>query len=136
MEPLKPPVSQAMTPRVRTVDPHLPVRDVASVLVAERIGSVVVGSEGRGIVTKTDVVAAVGEGEDPEETTAAAVMSTPLESVGPDATLQRAVDLMSERDVKRLVVEDEGELVGVLTTTDLREHLAPDLDQIVGAFVD
>jgi CBS domain-containing protein len=136
MERLDEAVSTAMTPRVRTVDPRLSVRDVSSVMVGERIGSVVVGSEGRGIVTKTDIVDAVSESVDPEETPVSALMSAPLVTVEEDETLQRAVDVISDRDVKRVVVRADGDLVGMLTTTDVREQLAPDLDRIVGMFAE
>lgn len=94
------------------------------------------GSEGRGSVTKTDIVAGLSDAIDPDETHASALMSTPLVSVGPDETLQSALNTMSEQDVKRVLVERDGDLIGILTTTDVREELSPDLGRIVGMFVD
>lgn len=135
MEQLDTPVAEVMTEGVRTVDPGASAREVSTVLASEGIGSVVV-ADGRGILTKTDVVAGLSEAVDPDATPASVLMSSPLVTVDPDATLQAAVDRMGEEGIKRLVVTDGEEPVGILTTTDVVEALSPDLDQIVGMFVD
>jgi CBS domain-containing protein len=54
------------------------------------------------------------------ERTVAEVMTSPVLSVGPEAPLQQAVQLMSDHHVSGLaVVGAAGELVGELTETDL-----------------
>jgi CBS domain-containing protein len=48
------------------------------------------------------------------------IMSTDLETVGPDDTLETARQLMHDRRISHLpVVDDEGRLVGLLTLTDV-----------------
>lgn len=137
METLDTPIDETMTTPIRTVDGRLTVRDVSSILLSERIGSVVVdGSKTVGILTKTDVVAGLDEGVDPDTTPISALMSSPLQTIAHDATLQDAVDTMADAEVKRLVVERGGERVGIVTTTDVVSELSPDLDQIVDMFVD
>lgn len=136
MEVLDTPVSAVMTTDVRTIDPGASVRYLASVLADEEIGSVLVVAGERGILTKTDVVKALSESIDLDATPVSALMSTDLVTVTPDDSLQTAVDAMDRHDIKRVVVERERRVVGVLTTTDVRAELSPDLDQIVGMFAE
>jgi CBS domain-containing protein len=49
-------------------------------------------------------------------------MSQPLVTVAPDKTLRRATQRMDEEAVKKLVVVDDMELVGVLTAQDIIEN--------------
>lgn len=136
MEVLDTPVSTAMTTDVQTIDPGASVRDLASVLAEEGIGSVLVVTNERGILTKTDVIRALSDGVDLDATPVSALMSTDLVTVAPDDSLQTAVGVMDRHGIKRVVVEQERRVVGILTTTDIRAELSPDLDEIVGMFVD
>src|SRR6185295_15712539 len=47
------------------------------------------------------------------------VMSRPVISIGEDAPLARAADLMQGRAIKRLPVVREGKLVGIISRADL-----------------
>lgn len=47
------------------------------------------------------------------------IMSHPIATVGPDATLQEASALMAERDIGFLCVVEDGEIGGTLTDRDL-----------------
>ncbi|MFB6304718.1 MAG: cyclic nucleotide-binding/CBS domain-containing protein [Haloferacaceae archaeon] len=130
-------VRATMTTPVETVDGQTTVREAARVMSEERIGSLIVhGMYDDGIVTKTDLVVGMGHGVDPDSTPVEAVMSSPAVTVAPDVGLQEAVDRMAATGVKRLPVEEDGEMVGIVTTTDLRDVLAPDVDGVVELFAD
>lgn len=80
---------------------------------------VVRGSDVVGIVTEWDVLELVaGEGS-PEETTVEEAMSKPVITVDADSSLSEAANTMASQDVRNLVVEDEGELLGVVTQRDV-----------------
>jgi len=128
------PVRAAMTEPVRTVNAGLSVREVADVLLSEGIGSVVIDDGDRGVVTKTDLVAGLRDGVDPDDTPVAKLMTSPVVTVDADADLQEAVDTMRTRNVKRLPVRDGSDVVGMVTTTDLVEEVAVDLDTVVEMF--
>ncbi|MEF8887108.1 MAG: CBS domain-containing protein [Haloarculaceae archaeon] len=139
MDTLDTPVREVMTGSVRTVDGEVSAAEVAEVLVSEGIGSVVVSgdsAEAAGIVTKTDIVDGVRDGMDPETTPVSALMSSPPVTVSAGATLQTAVDRMAANGLKRLLVEDGGDVTGIVTTTDVVADLSPDLDAIVGMFAE
>jgi signal-transduction protein with cAMP-binding, CBS, and nucleotidyltransferase domain len=137
MDQLETQVSESMNNSVRTVPGWLSPREAAAVFDTEDIGSVVVETAaGNGILTKTDIVAGLSTGIDPDKTSVSELMSAPPISIDRDATLRQAVDTMSEHGIKRLLVEEAGTPVGMLTTTDVVDELSPDLDRIVDMFAD
>jgi signal-transduction protein with cAMP-binding, CBS, and nucleotidyltransferase domain len=126
-------VGTVMTSPVRTVDRSTSAAAVASVLIEEAVGSVIV-RDPPGIVTKTDLVAAIHRGDDLTATTAEALMTRSVVTVAPEADLQTALDRMADHGIKRLVVEADGTFVGIVTTTDVASAFAIDLDAVIGAF--
>ncbi len=90
-------------------------------MAGKNIGSLVVveGSKPKGVVTERDILDRVlAAGKDPEATTVADIMSTNLVEVRPDASLKEAAETMLHKK-NRLLVMDGGELVGIVTATDI-----------------
>jgi len=77
------------------------------------------GSEPVGVVTERDVLSVLVDEPDLQTATVADAMSESLPTVAPEETLDEAADRMSAQSVRRLVVVDRGELVGVITEHDL-----------------
>lgn len=135
MDALETPVRQVMTAPLVTVDGDRPLGDVAGQFGRDGVGSLVVRTEsGDGIVTEGDVVAAVAEGIDPSITPVRDVMSAPLVTVPVSATLRQVTERMDSHRVKHLPVVEDGEVVGIVTSTDVVAALAPNLDEIVRLF--
>lgn len=118
-------IKEVMEQPVETVSPGASARSAATQLVEEGIGSLVVCENGDavGIVTEVDVSQLVSEGYDPETTTVREIMSTPLVSVGPGDPIEEAAELIREHTIKRLPVLEDGQVVGIVTTTDLATYL-------------
>ncbi|MBS3760631.1 MAG: CBS domain-containing protein [Halodesulfurarchaeum sp.] len=127
------PVTDAMTTPVKTVDAGTTASEVAGIMLEEGIGSVLI-RDPSGIVTKTDLVAGIHGGGDLDETPVSALMSSPVLTVDSDDDVQEVIDRMEEHGIKRLVVDSEGGIVGIVTVTDLAETFAIDLDTIIGTF--
>lgn len=137
MNSLDTPVEQVMTKPVKTVDRERTVRDVSKLLASETVGSVVVETEyGRGILTKTDIIAGLRDGIDPDTTPVGDLMTAPVKTIDPSAPLEEAIDTMVEHSIKRLVVDGQAGSVGILTTTDVLQELSPDLDRVVEMFAE
>ncbi|WP_135806975.1 CBS domain-containing protein [Halorussus marinus] len=87
----------------------------------EGVGSVVVlrGSEPVGIMTESDVLGVVADEADPADTPVSEVMSEPIISVEADRGLADAAGTMSREDIRRIVVEEDGELLGLLDERDI-----------------
>lgn len=110
------------------------VQELASRMDDSHVGSVVItdGDEPTGIVTDRDLATRVlGDGMDPAETTASDVMSEDPATIDQTAGFYQATELMSEHGIRRLpVCDDDGELVGIITSDDLNELLADEHMQL------
>jgi CBS domain-containing protein/uncharacterized membrane protein YuzA (DUF378 family) len=119
-------VRDAMTADSETVAPDTPVTEAARLLQREDVGSVPVVDEGRlvGILTDRDIaLRVVGEARNPAKITASKVASSELVTVEPTESLADALQLMARRQVRRLPVIDNGQLVGVLAQADVARQV-------------
>src|SRR5579859_4350445 len=116
-------VSDVMTTEVETVQMNSSLEEVASIMKVENVGAVpVVDEDGDlvGIITDRDIVVrCVAEGKNPAETNVDEVLSHELETIEPDVDVEEAAQLMAERQIRRLPVCEDGELVGMLSIGDL-----------------
>lgn len=104
-----------MTRPVVTVAPETPLKEVAELLGAYHISAVPVADEPGlvGIVSEADLLDRHGEW-------ASDVMSSPVRTIGPAATVTEAARLMHRLRVKRLpVVDASGQLIGIVSRADL-----------------
>ncbi|MFA9417128.1 cyclic nucleotide-binding/CBS domain-containing protein [Natrinema sp. HArc-T2] len=120
-------VGDVMTQSVRTIPPETTACDVATLFAEQDIGSAVVvdpeTGEYSGIVTQSDIMQQVAAGADIESVRVATFLSTPLVTIDSTEDIHTAATLMKEHSIRRLPVTDDGDLVGVLTTTDLTHYL-------------
>ncbi|MDS0259867.1 CBS domain-containing protein [Haloarcula sp. S1CR25-12] len=109
----------------RTITPGSPIVEAATRLRDEGIGSLVVERNGEcvGIITESDIVAVTAEEGDTRELTVGDVMATALVTIAPEADLEVAVDRLRTHGIKKLPVVEDGELVGILTTTDISRYV-------------
>jgi CBS domain-containing protein len=115
-------VKELMTERPVTLDRDASLAEAARLMRDRGIGDVIVvdGEDAEGIVTDRDIVIrGVAEGADPETTRLGQVVSAELVSVAPDDPVERAIQLMREKAVRRLPVLEGGKPVGVLSLGDL-----------------
>lgn len=88
----------------------------------EDVGTVLVTEDGqlRCLVSDRDlVVRAFAEGVDPDRTTVIEAASEDLVTIGPDESVDHAVELMREHAVRRLPVVEGDEAVGIIALGDL-----------------
>jgi CBS domain-containing protein len=122
-------VEQIMTRDPRTIDASDTVTDAARVMRDNDIGDVVVVENGQvsGIVTDRDIVIrAVAEGRDPDSTPVSEACTTGVETIEPDASIDDAVRLIRENDVRRIPVTKDGSPVGIVSLGDLAVEREPE----------
>jgi len=105
-----------------TVDVTAKVVEAAKLMAEKRISGVVVTENGKpvGIVTERDIVSrVVAKNLDPSKTPVKNVMSSPLITVDINTNLIEAVDLMNRKKVRRIVVTENNEVVGIFTVRDV-----------------
>ncbi|HPY23546.1 MAG: hypothetical protein QG655_863 [Actinomycetota bacterium] len=106
------------------------VADVAKAIADKNIGAVIVGDEERptALVSERDVVRVVAGGRDPGAVLARDIASTSLVWCEADDTVEEAAIRMTDREIRHLLVERDGELAGIVSSRDLLGVYATDVD--------
>ncbi len=121
-------VEDVMAKQIVKMESEATVREAAALMERRRCSCLVVarGSIAVGIITERDLVRKVlAISVDPSKVLISDIMSTPLITIGPQATIIEAAEKMSEYLVRRLVVVDKsGALVGLITASDIARLLA------------
>jgi CBS domain-containing protein len=116
-------IRDVMTPNPRTVEPSTPVQAAAKLMRDEDVGPIpiVENNSVTGIVTDRDIVLnVVAEGKDASSTPVSEIASRDLITVDPEQTLDEALRLMAQHQVRRLpVCEEDGRLVGIVAQADV-----------------
>lgn len=100
--------------------------DAIQTVMKDGIRSVIVTREGKpvGIITRRDMLCRCFFQKDyVEKTTAGDVMTQPLITIGPNENVLKAYELMMRKGIRRLVVLEDGKIVGRITLEDIK-HLA------------
>ena len=129
------PVRDIMTRPVITADADLDILSAAKIMGSANVGSLIVVSESKatGILTERDLVKKViAKGVDPRSVLVGDVMSAPVVSIEPEASLHDAASLMLRSRVKRLPVISNGKLLGIITDTDLVSGSSFGMNEILG----
>ncbi len=115
-------ISNLMTSQVLTVRTDVAARYALSQMARRAVSCVVVTQDNKpvGVFTERDVVRLVASGVDLDEVRVDSVMSASLITTSATVAPSSAIALMQKHAVRRLiVVNDRGDLAGVLTQTDL-----------------
>jgi len=118
-----------MTRDPRTVNADDAIVEAARIMRDSDIGDAVVmdGGQVNGIVTDRDIVVrGVAEGRDAGSTPVSEVCTTGVETIDPGATVDDALRLMREHDIRRLPVTKNGRPVGILSLGDLAVEREPE----------
>lgn len=119
-------VQEAMTKDPVTINAEESVTFAAKLMRKKCIGSLIVVREKQvlGIVTERDLVHRVlASTQNPNTVFMTDVMTAPVVTISQREDVASAAKLMKEKGIRRLVVIDQQELVGVLTTDDLTRNL-------------
>ncbi len=121
-------VADIMEKRVLVADLNSTAKECAKAMAKRGVSSAVVVQSGNalGIITERDLVSKVmSEGLDQSKVLVRDIMSTPLISIRPDASVTKAAEVMAEYRIRRLVVIDAGgNLVGIVTAGDIARMIA------------
>ena len=102
------------------LDGSVSIQDAASKMTNAKVGSVIVTSEGKHVVilTEKDFISIAAEGR-PLFTAISEVMSSPIISINSEETVWEAAELMKEKNIHKIPVQENDKIVGILTATDL-----------------
>jgi CBS domain-containing protein len=111
---------------VLTITSNASVLEAIGTMSEANVGAIVIqdGSQLSGIFTERDYLRKIAlEGRSSSDTSVSQVMSSPLITVVPGESTHTAMETMTERRCRHLVVVAESGMVGVVSLGDLVKHL-------------
>lgn len=127
-------VADVMQTQLKTVSGTDTIGEAIALLAENHVSGVpVVDDHGRlaGVLSSGDILETIAEHDEPtaresvfDQTLVQEVMTPRPQTISPDANVKDAAQRMIYLEVHRLFVEDEGRLVGVVSTTDLVRALS------------
>ena len=122
-------IRDLMVSDVVTVEPGASIVEAAQRMIEEKRGPlpVVEGDRVVAMITDRDVIArVVAEGRDPNACTVQDIATKELVTARPDQDIDDARQLMSEHELDRVLVTEEGDrLVGIISEGDIRRDEGP-----------
>ena len=121
---------------VVTQDPDASVAEVIRTMHNETVSSIVVTDDGSpvGLVTDRDLAMAIlDEAFDAEETPVEELLTDDVVTIEADEGVYNLVELLSEKGARRVPVVEDGELVGIISLSDVVVLLGMELQHVATA---
>jgi CBS domain-containing protein len=127
------PVSRVMTGDVKTIQENEIIQQACKIMVQNDIGSVIVvaaqsadAQSPVGIITGKDIVKHLAERPISFSAPVNELMSRPVVTIHPNASLQDALQTMQERNIRRLLAmsDDGNNMAGIITDRDIFRFIA------------
>jgi len=115
-------VKDVMTYPAITKDEDVSIAAISKCMKMSGIGSVVITKEGNpvGVVTDRDIVLKeIMKNKNPDTVKAKEIMASPLVTIEVDASIMGACKVLTEKGIRRLLVIDDGELVGIISLRNI-----------------
>jgi CBS domain-containing protein len=122
--------SDIMTENVEALSADDSLQTAAERLAQHDVGALPVCDEEqrvRGIVTDRDIVVhGLAQGKDPRKTTVGEIVTPNPVTVDPDERVERIIDIMAEKQIRRIPVVEDGKLVGMISQADIAQSVPAD----------
>jgi CBS domain-containing protein len=118
-------VHQIMKNSILSIDSSVSAYDAAKMMEDANVGALVIMENNHpvGIITDRDFAIKVVAHAFPRDTPVRRIMSHPITSIGPHATLWVAAELMTSCKLRKLPVIDDDKVIGIITATDLINYM-------------
>ncbi len=119
-------VKDIMIKALISVNPATTALQIAKMMEQGGIGAVLVKENDNlvGIVTDRDFATKIAANNLSFDTPAQEIMSSPLITINHDEPISAAAEMMSSKKIRKLAVSDNGNIVGLITSTDLVNQIA------------
>ncbi|MDC4230704.1 MAG: CBS domain-containing protein [Nitrosopumilus sp.] len=119
-------VKNIMTKALISVNTATTVFQVAKMMEQGGIGAVLVKENEHlvGIITDRDFATKIAASSLSFDTPVEKIMSSPLITINYDESISAAAERMTSKKIRKLAVTDNGNIVGLITSTDLVSQLA------------
>ena len=119
-------VEDVMTKAIISVPTETTVFQVAKMMEHGGIGAVLVKKNGHlsGIITDRDYATKIVAHNLSSDTPVEQIMSSPLITINFDESISAAAERMTSKKIRKLAVTDNGNIIGLITSTDLVTQLS------------
>ncbi len=119
-------VKDIMSKTLISVNPATTSLQIAKMMEQGGIGAVLVKENENlvGIVTDRDFATKIAANNLPFDTPVQKIMSSPLITINHNEPISAAADMMTSKKIRKLAVSDNGNIIGLITSTDLVNQLA------------
>jgi len=119
-------VKDIMAKTLISVNPATTALQIAKMMEQGGIGAVLVKENENlvGIITDRDFATKIAANNLPFDTPVEKIMSSPLITINHNEPISTAAEMMSSKKIRKLAVSENDKIVGLITSTDLVNHLA------------
>jgi CBS domain-containing protein len=119
-------VRDIMNTSLISVNPNTTAFQVAKMMEQGGIGAIIVKENENpvGIITDRDFATKIVASNLPFDTPIEKTMSAPLVTINHDEPISAAAEIMTSKKIRKLAVLDNGDVIGIITSTDLVTQLA------------
>ncbi len=119
-------VKDIMTKTLISVNPATTALQIAKMMEQGGIGAVLVKENENlvGIVTDRDFATKIAANNLPFDTQVQKIMSSPLITINHNEPISAAAEMMTSKKIRKLAVSDDGNIIWLITSTDLVNQLA------------
>lgn len=125
--------------RICKVDPEVTIEEAAKLMMAERVGALLVMNEEWviGVLTERDIVYRVlAQGGNITTTQVHEAMSRDVVVVKPSLTVHDAMQVVTEKRFRHLPVVSGGHLIGVVSSGDLTRRIVAEREGVIDTLYD
>ncbi|MFX1293460.1 MAG: CBS domain-containing protein, partial [Promethearchaeota archaeon] len=132
-------IRDIMNTKVITLLPTATAQEAAKLMRENEIGSVIIvenkdQQKPIGIITERDMNnRVVAENKLPSDIMCSSIMSTPVKSISPDILLTEAMHQIAIMHIKRLIVIEKQQMIGIVSQSDILEiapHMIETLQEV------
>jgi CBS domain-containing protein len=116
-------VQDIMSSPVETISRDASVSNAAAKMRDDDINALLVTTSPPSILTSTDILDAVASGEDPTDQAITDLMTESVETIPPGLRVGEAAAMMTNFGIKHLPVVDDGDYIGIVSSTDITAQL-------------
>ena len=116
-------VRDVMSTPLETISAEATVMEATQQMREKDINALLIRTTPRAIISSTDVLDAIADGQNVSELQVADVMTTDVETASPDLYMEEVAAMMTTYGIKHLPVVDD-DYVGMVSSTDITAYLS------------
>ena len=113
-------VKEIMNPNVVSLGPNASLKDAAELMAQQKIGSIVIvdNNEPIGIITERDFATKIMLQPYSADSKVSEAMSSPVVHITSNQSVADVIDIMANKDIRKVPVIDNGKVIGIVTGTE------------------